>query len=220
MSVLNQKEDGYSEVIPLWKGETVVLIGGGPSLTQHQIDVVRAFDVCTIAINDAYSLAPWADVCYFADAKWWGWHKDKEDFKNFVGQKCSIQTSKENIKDSCVHFIKNAHEPYHGFGLSLEPDRIVTGRNSGYQALNIAVLAGAKKIVLLGFDGASDVNGRSHWFGEHPSPVNPSAYEEYRRAFSAGENAIKDAGVRVINCSPGSKIDSFEKMDLEEALAE
>lgn len=223
MSILRRPAAGtLSEVAREWIGATAVLIGGGPSLTREQVAQVelvreqrRALRV--IAVNDAYRLAPFADICYFADSEWWGWHKDRPDFQAFAGQKCSISDSGGNIKDPAVHILRNANGRGHSFGLSLDPKQIVTGSNSGYQALNIAVLAGAKTILLLGFD-AREPTGKTHWFGDHPKREPIAAYAEYRKAFSAGERAILAAGVKVVNCSPGSAIDSFPKMDLEDAL--
>jgi hypothetical protein len=223
VSILRRPAAGtLSEVAREWIGATAVLIGGGPSLTREQVAQVelvreqrRALRV--IAVNDAYRLAPFADICYFADSEWWGWHKDRPDFQAFAGQKCSISDSGGNIKDPAVHILRNANGRGHSFGLSLDPKQIVTGSNSGYQALNIAVLAGAKTILLLGFD-AREPTGKTHWFGDHPKREPIAAYAEYRKAFSAGERAILAAGVKVVNCSPGSAIDSFPKMDLEDAL--
>ena len=225
MSILRRPAAGtLSEVAREWIGATAVLIGGGPSLTREQVAQVelvreqrRALRV--IAVNDAYRLAPFADICYFADSEWWGWHKDRPDFQSFAGQKCSISDSGGNIKDPAVHILRNANGRGHSFGLSLDPKQIVTGSNSGYQALNIAVLAGAKTIILIGFDAREPTaTSKTHWFGDHPKIEPVAAYAEYRKAFSAGEAAIKAAGVRVINCSPGSAINSFEKLPLEAAL--
>jgi len=219
VSVLRREAEGaFSQVALEWREATAVLIGGGPSLTPQQVELVSARRALrVIAVNDAYRLAPFADICYFADSEWWGWHKDRPDFQAFVGQKCSISDSGGNIKDPAVHILRNANGRGHSFGLSLDPKQIVTGSNSGYQALNIAVLAGAKTILLLGFD-AREPTGKTHWFGDHPKREPIAAYAEYRKAFSAGERAILAAGVKVVNCSPGSAIDSFPKMDLEDAL--
>lgn len=209
----------FSEVSRAWEEGACVLLGGGPSLTPQQVAQVReAHGVRCIAINNSYLLAPWADICYFADSTWWLTHRAKQDFINFAGEKCSIQDSMLKIDDDAVHILKNRDYPSHGSGLSLDPQMIVTGKNSAYQALNLAVLAGAKTIILLGVDGRPAKDGRSHWHEGHPRPTPLAAYEEYRRAFSAAENEITAAGVRVINASPGSVIDSFEKMDIAEAL--
>ena len=176
MSVLRREATGtFSEVAREWHDAAAVLIGGGPSLTPQQVAQValvraqrRALRV--IAVNDAYRLAPFADMCYFADSEWWGWHKDRPDFQAFAGQKCSISDSGGNIKDPAVHILRNANGRGHSFGLSLDPKQIVTGSNSGYQALNIAVLAGAKTILLIGFDAREPTAtmSRTHWFGDHP----------------------------------------------------
>lgn len=225
--------DRFSEVLPAWAGATAVIIGGGPSLSTAQVECVGAAcaasgvagnghadgrRVYAIAVNDAYRLAPFAEVLYFADSHWWEWHRARPEFVEYAGQKCTIQNSGANVTDEAVHMLRNAHHPYLGNGLSLDPGVLVSGRNSGFQALNLAILAGAKSVLLLGFDGRPDKTGRTHWFGEHPRPTPASAYEHYRRAFSAAERMIAAAGVRVLNCSPGSGIDSFPKVALENAL--
>jgi hypothetical protein len=224
----------FSTVLPTWVGDTVVIIGGGPSLTPADVVLVQAAhtrgDVHCIVVNDAYLLAPWADVHYAADSHWHKWHTDgiaragytaeqvAALWANFAGQKCSIQNSGGNITDHAVHMLRNKDFPNHGVGLSLDPQALVTGRNSGFQALNLAVLAGAKRILLLGFDGQVAKDGKQHWFGDHPRPTPPAVYPLYRQAMSAAEHALQAQGVEVINCSPGSAIDSFPKMALEAVL--
>jgi len=217
----NQR-DRFSKVWPAWAGETAILLGGGPSLTLEQVETVRqacqAARCRVITINDSYLLAPWADVLYAADPRWWGWHKDRQELAAFEGERCSIQCDGEMVAEP-VHVLRNRDYPNHGSGLSLDPGALVTGRNGGFQALNLAILAGARTVILLGFDGRPSAAGRTHWHGGHKTPTPAAAYEEYRRAFSAGENAICAGGVRVLNCSPGSAIDSFAKVNLGEVLA-
>lgn len=240
MSILRRLPDSrFSEVVVEWLGATAAILGGGPSLTLDQFHRIGALHrgsgwLRVIAVNDAYLLAPWADVCYFADSEWWAWQTKgvpkpvlglnadqvRAQFAAFTGQKCSIQNSGANIKDDAVHILRNKHFPNYGDGISLDPGALATGRNSGFQAINLAILAGAKKILLLGFDGKRGANGEAHWFGDHPriTPVDVF-YEAMRKAFSAAEREIAAAGVCVLNCSPGSAIDSFPKMTLEQALA-
>jgi hypothetical protein len=105
-------------------------------------------------------------------------------------------------------------------GISLDPEALRTGGNSGYQALNVAVLSGASTVLLVGYDGREPLPGQgSHWFGNHPKLEPIGVFATYRESFSRAAAAIKAVGVRVINCSPGSAINAFEKMDLEAALA-
>jgi hypothetical protein len=227
----------FSVVERKWEGETAVILGGGPSLTFLQIEKVHtahlAGKVRCIAVNDTYLWAPWADVSYFADAQFWGWHSAGIDkpllglraehvrkrFAAFAGEKCSIgvvgnRLEDIKIEDEAVHVLKNNRTTYQE--LSLDPQYLATaqGKNGGFQALNLAVLAGAKEIILLGFDGKP-----GHFHGGHPKPTPDHFYDAMRKGFSCAENAIKEAGIRVLNCSPGSALDNFPKMAIEEALA-
>lgn len=224
----------FSEVLPAWREKRAFIIACGPSLTLEQVALVEAHRGAAgvIAVNDAYLVAPWADVHYAADSHWHKWHTEgiakptlglfaadvRELWASFRGQKCTIQNSGSNVTDDAVHMLKNRDHPVHGLGLSLDPHYLVTGRNSGFQALNLAVLAGAKEIILLGFDGAPNAAGKDHFHGGHPRPTPPAAYPLYRQAMSAAEGSLKEAGVEVINCTPGSQIDSFPKRALEEVL--
>lgn len=239
MSVLRRiPGERFSEVVREWEDATVAILAGGPSFGFDQasrIIVGQARGLRVIAVNDAYLLVPHADVCYFADSEWWAWQTKgirrsalglsadevRARFAAFKGEKCSIRWSGMNVEDEAVHILRNKHgEHVHGDGISLDPTCLVSGKNSGFQAINLAILAGAKRILLLGFDGKPDESGRNHWFGENPRAVRwDQFYENMRRAFSAAEREIEAAGVSVINCNPASRIDSFPKMTLEAALA-
>lgn len=219
----------FSRVRRLWEGQTVALIAGGPSLTIAQVEHVRTSKVRCIAVNASYLIAPWADVCYFADSHFWRWHHEgiecaglaaeevREKFHAFAGQKCSIENSGANVTDDAVHMLRNKTFPKHGNGLSLDADALVTGRHSGFQALNLATLAGAKRVLLLGYDGQPREQ-RTHWFGSHPRPTPLDAYRVYRQAFTEAKSPLERIGVEVLNCSPGSAIETFPKMNIEDVL--
>lgn len=232
--------EGRSRVRPLWSGFPVVILGCGPSLTQDQIDHVRearaADAVRVIAVNDSYLVADFADIVYFADAKWIGWHSHgvakpklglsgsdvRSLWDGFAGQKCGIETAEPYLPVH-VHVLRVAPwTPERG--LSTDPGAIATGRHDGYmghsgfQALNLATLSGSKNIILLAYDGRPGTDGRTHFHGSHPSPTPEDVWNHIRRSFSCVENELKAAGVRVVNCSPNSSIDSFEKVSLSEAL--
>lgn len=210
--ILSRKEgELLSRVERLWEGETVVCAATGPSLSAEQIEIVRAAGVRLIAVNDAYLRAPFADVCYFADVKWHGWHAKRPEFAAFAGQKCSIFIGVDP-KLPGVHLLKQAEYT----GLSTTPTEIVTGSNSGYQAVNIAALSGAKRIVLIGYDAAPR-NGADHFFGAHPDKSHPP-YDVVRARFRDLVEPLKKIGVTVLNATPGSQISAFERVDLAASL--
>lgn len=231
-------ESRFSTIERNWPGATVVILGGGPSLDAGQIAMVHgahaAGQIKCVAVNDAYLLAPWADAHYAADSHWHKWHtagvakpalgmtaeRVAYCWADFKGQKCTIQNSGANVQDERVHMLRNRDGAgQHGVGLSLSPDALVTGRNSLFQGLNMAVLAGARKILLLGCDGKPNAEGKTHWHGGHPRPSPVAFWPEMQRAFMAAKKPLLDAGVTVLNCSPGSAVVAFPHVPLVDALA-
>lgn len=194
-----------------WAGETAVCIGGGPSLTPGQVERVRG-RAQVIGINDAYKVAPWASVLYGCDLKWWEWHRERV-FEQFTG--VMVTTDKiAHCRWQQIRYLPGKDAP----GLSWDPGLIHWGRNSGYQALNLAVLTGASRVLLLGYDHKMADNGRAHWFGDHPDRVR-SSYESWiKDNWSTVPEALRGHDVEVINCTPGSAIAVFPHADLEEVL--
>jgi len=206
-------KDRMSKVLPAFKGRTVVCMASGPSLTQQQVDMVKAAGLPTLVCNDSYRIAPFADLVYFADSKWWKWHKDKPEWKTFAGEKCTIHSSAFQVDDPQVHVLKNlGHE-----GLSADSGGIVTGSHSGYQLVNIATLTQPARVVLLGYD-CSRVNGKKHWFGDHPDGTEPP-YEAIRKRYNTMASAAERLKIEILNATPGSKIESFPMVELAGALA-
>lgn len=124
--------------------------------------------------------------------------------------KCTIENTGANVADPSVHMLRNAGVE----GISREPDRICTGRNGGYQAINIALLAGAERVVLLGYD-MQYTEGKSHWHGDHPLHV-PEQW--YTQSYAPLFKAFVDCGVPVINASRSTRIAALPRMTIEEAL--
>jgi hypothetical protein len=109
--------------------------------------------------------------------------------------------------------------PYEqGDGPPFHPGIIRTGGNSGYQAVNLAWLFGASRIVLLGFDmGAT--GGRLHWHKDHGGKLHnpvPAKFKNWLRAFNL---MASSCSVPIINCSRQTALTCFPRMDLDEGLA-
>lgn len=206
----------------LWPKSTFVCIGGGPSLTQWQVDQCRdriehGRRVRVIAINDAYKLAPWADVLYFCDDKWWQWHhRHLADWKGLIVR---LQGGLHDFGDARIKVLRNLDQVQ---GLAAQRDGLHHGRNSGYQAIGLAVHLGARKIVLLGYDMHCPlVNGRpkTHWFGDHPGGTSPDVYERMMRPnFDSLVPPLQERGIDVVNATPGSHLRCFRMTSLENAL--
>ena len=119
-----------------------------------------------IAINNAYQIAPWADVLYACDCTWWDWHYTETE--TFPGLRITRSEIAVDRYPDLTWIEGEAHDQ----GLSKRQDCIVNGQIGGYQAINLAVNFGVNKILLIGYD-MRVVDGRSHWHGDHPNRQRP-----------------------------------------------
>lgn len=203
----------------LFPGETIVVIGGGSSLTAEDVSycrdkarvvAVKEAGCCRIPGKEAP--APWADVLYAADEKYWRFVKGAPEFK---GLKYAIEQREDyppvNWPD--VQVLKNMGE----HGLELDPSGLRTGFNSGYQAINVAVHLGAARVILLGFD-CWRFSFDQNWFGPHPTHLE-SPYPLFLQAFNTIVQPLKAAGVDVVNCSPQTMLKAFRQAPLREVLS-
>jgi hypothetical protein len=164
-----------------------------------------------IAINDAYRLAPWADVLYACDAAWWRWHKG---VRSFAGPKYALRGTHSEAHPADVTVLENTGES----GLERASTGLRHGRNSGYQAIGVAVHLGAARIVLLGYDMQAIKGSPSHWFGEHPSGARPPV-GTFLPFFPSLVAPLQKLGVTVINASRETALTCFPRRSLVEALA-
>lgn len=200
----------------LCAGRTVAVFASGPSLTREDCDKCEAAGFYRIAVNDAFKLAPTSDMLYAADAKWWNFHRDEA--LKFGGLKVTVDESV--VYHHVMQLGWRKKEPSGPtLGYSDDPAVICTGGNSGYQAVHIAALGGAKRIILLGFDMRSK-GGKSHFFGDHPAPLTnePQVWPQFVAAFRTLAPELKKRGVEVLNCTEGSALDAFPMATLCDAL--
>jgi hypothetical protein len=199
---------------PDWTGQAVAIIASGPSAKKSNVGLLRG-KMRVLAIKKSVELAPWADVVYGCDHHWW---RDVHGLMKFNGLKLAYD------KHVCgdEYGIRKVEIPnIHGDKLLF--DRIGTvgaAGNSGFQALNLAVQFGAKRILLIGFDmhgvGGEHWYGRNAWaFASNPTEDN---FRRWRAAFDGAAADLLDRGVDVINASAVSSLKAFRKMSIEEAM--
>lgn len=198
-----------------WAGETVAIVATGPSITSDDIALLYSLNLKIIAVSNSWELCPFADILYAADCAWW---RDNNYVSGFKGERWSQQQGPKEwpaeAERNNINIVVSKNLP----GISIDPTVIHTGFNSSFQALNIAVLQGAKQILLLGVDCAI-LNGKRHWFGDHPGKLNrPSPYDLFIKAFNSASPTLKNLGVDVINCSEQSALTCFKKANLVDLL--
>ena len=111
-----------------------------------------------------------------------------------------------------IRALESIDEP----GLSRKQGVLHRGSNSGYQAINLAYLMGATRIILVGFDMMMEGTKR-HWFGDHPGSMNAgSSYPQ----FISQMQTIKceEYGIEIWNCSRRTALKCFPIYNLDEVL--
>lgn len=204
-----------------WSEETAALVASGPSAAKANIEALRG-RAKVVVINESWQLAPWADVLYACDTKWW---KLRLGVPKFNGLKvCHVDLKSRQDVDIIRAFpkVRWVHVDRWGDQLLTErPGYLGAGGNSGFQALNLAVQFGAKKILLIGYD--MTIAHGEHWHARHPMPLsNPHPQQNlprWRKSLDGSAGRLRALGVEVVNASPVSELKAFPKMSVEEALA-
>lgn len=93
------------------------------------------------------------------------------------------------------------------------------GGNGGYQAINLAALAGAERIILLGYDMKHD-GKRSNWHDGHPVKTRDRLIRGWIPQFRRLADELTKDGVQVINASEDTALDAFPRRPIAELLAD
>lgn len=188
----------------------------GPSLTQADVDLCRDKGQ-SIAVNDAWRLAPWATILYSSDRYWWMHHNGVPEFR---GQKVGIEHARGRAQKKLsaygVWVLKNTGDE----GIETDPSGLRTcAANSGGAAVNLAVHLKPTRIVLLGYDMGYGAGSKRHFFGDHPVGLsNQHNFPTWRKAFDAMAEPLKALGIEVLNCSRSTSLSAFPVVPLEAVL--
>jgi hypothetical protein len=184
-----------------WKGQTVVCIASGPSLTEADCEAVKASGLRTIVTNTTFKLCPWADVLFAFDTAWLKHHR-AEWTETFNGRVLCHTKVGKNLGATPLDGLPWYRNHY----------------NSGANAIGIAAASGAAKVVLLGYD-CQRTGGKTHWHGDHPKPLgNASSIAKWPKHFEGVAKNARQLGAEVVNCSRETGLTCFPRMPLEQAL--
>jgi hypothetical protein len=225
-------------IIPkdLWKDEEVWIIGGGPSVSrQFQIpeELIQKvekgllpvsvfspymsdlYDKPVIGVNMAYQLGPWLDMVFWGDPSFYRKPGVKEDLRAFPNLKIGVHQW-FNDKKMEGEGIKAIAREKQREGLSDVQDKIRWNFNSGASAINIAANAGAKRIILVGFDMHVSPS-HSHWHNLYGKPKTPP-FKTHLKGFKQISIDAKRRGIEIINACPDSAIPYFPKANVKDLI--
>ena len=214
----------------IWEGSDVWIIGGGPSVP-HEFDIPdniiqkvikgaspalyspymeKLHSKHVIGINVAYLLGNWIDIVFFGDTNFW--LKYQNSLANFPNIKVSCHSGVAKI--DWVKYVP--HDKNHPKGISTKPNMVSWNENSGAAAISIAAHAGAKRIILLGFD--MKLNGdRQHWHNIY-GKSNSKRFYAHMIGFKQIAIDARKLGIEIINASPDSAIQEFKKVSVKDIL--
>lgn len=198
---------------PDWSGQTAVIIGTGPGAKDVPLGIVqgaaRAF-----VIKSIWKMAPWADALYGLDMGWWIANQGVPEFK---GLKVSPSPTAARVFGLNQVRLKARAEILTGETGVLGCGLKTGGGHSGFQAINLAIQFGARRIVLVGFD--MTLSGGAHWNSDYRGVGKPDAgrVESWRLALDGRADQFKALGVEVTVVGP-SALTAYPKMSLAEAL--
>lgn len=199
---------------PFWKDKDVYIIGGGNSLRDFDWKLLQ--DLHTIGCNSAYLLgAGICKICVFGDYKWWE--------ENKAGLACYAQdgivvTNERKLQESDIPWLHIMRRVEKG----LATDALAWNGNTGASAINLALILGAKRIFLLGFDMELDDQGRANW---HDKRVEKESPEVYSRFIEGIGNLFADLpskfpGCEIFNVNTENRLGVFSMISIEECFAE
>jgi hypothetical protein len=198
-----------------------------------------------IAVNDAALRAPWTDVLFFGDDRWFDWHAD--ELAAYGG--LIVTRHMSLVRNRRVHVVKPSTRDG---AISTNPGAIAWNGSSGACAINLAALFGAARIVLFGFDGrvisddelrdlrARGVDAtRSNWHSKHWENVartkrrnrqQPATVEQWdavqgqhieahNLGFGPVAKALAEQGIECVNATPKSGIKAFPVVSVETGIA-
>lgn len=195
-----------------WQGETAYIVGGGTSVKQQNLELLRGRRV--IAVNSSYLAVPWADFLFFGDARWYNDQRRKPQLEKFAGR---IVTCSAAVRGPRLLGLTRVNPPP---GYADLPTHVVSQRTSTQGAMNLAGHLGAIRLVLLGVDMGRAEDGSSHHHEPHPWKHTPGngCWDQQMEHLRLIAEPLRSRGIEVVSVSPISRIDWWPKQTLEETL--
>lgn len=195
-----------------WKGEDAYVIGGGPSLATFDWDLIRGEN--TVGCNSAFLLG--SSICkivVFGDRLWW--EKIAADrIGEYGGRVVACTPNNRHISPRPSWLLEIDRHGRREFGRN----RPVFAGNTGSLALNLALILGARRVFLLGFDMHLGEAGNANWHELRYEESKPDVYPRFVKEFRAIAGSLNTVfpGREVWNVSERSGLDCFPIVGVEE----
>lgn len=195
------------DISPIWKDKEVFIIGGGTSLRDFDWNIL--IPELTIGCNDAFRLGEQVcKICLFGDSSYF--HNREKELEKFKGM---VMTNHPRFNTQSPNWLLTIPRKPRG----LHSDALGWNDNTGFAAINLAILLGASKIYLLGFD-MKMAGGKHNW---HDGRKDRSGGIVYQKFLKSVPYILKDKknrfpNVEIYNITDDSELNAFPKIGTRE----
>lgn len=197
--------------------KTCLIIGNGPSLADIPNSFLEKYE--TFGSNRVY-LKYTPDYYSFVDKLWVG---------NYIEDIKALTSKKKFIRDSVAHLVPGSY-PIHqigGYAFSFEPLKYVHGGFTiTFVNMQLAFYYGFERVGLVGVDHYYVMEGPAltHQTGPDKSHFTPDYYSasdtwcrpeitKNEPSYRIAKEVFEKAGRKIVNLTPGSHLDIFDKED-------
>jgi len=190
----------------IWQGRDAFVIGGGKSLEFFNWDLLKR--ELTVGCNAAYTLgADVCKVCVFGD-----WKFFKVNQKELAKYKGITFTNLPNLQKTDLPWLWTLPRQMRG----LHQDALGWNQNTGYAAINLVLLLGAKRIFLLGFD-MHLTKGKANWHNKGLDKPSEGVYKKFMNNDKCilADWKSKFGSTEIINVTDDSALNIFPKVRVD-----
>jgi uncharacterized Rossmann fold enzyme len=200
-----------------WPGETVFIVGGGPSVAHQRVHRLEGKKI--IAVNSSYEAVPFASYVFFGDNRWHEEHRSRPNFVAMV-KRARIVTVSAPAHGEYLKKLDRITPTTPELGLTTTRRGLSCQKTSFQGAINLAAMKGAKRIVLLGLDGQRSANGLTHHHKPHKWVTKPGniTWEAQKTQLQFIVEPLKKLGIETFNTNPDSNFTYWPHEPLESFL--
>lgn len=200
---------------PVLAGQDVVVVAGGPSLRGFDFTRLRGLNV--VAVNKALYDCPDALVLWWSDVGFWRRHRGAiMQHSALYKATCQAEYKPVDLLDPHVHVYNFTGLP----GWDDHPTCLRHGNNSTYAAMQVAAKAGPpRRLVVLGLDMQHGPDGATHYHDGHGFLHEERTLVDLMLPYFKGlRDPLERLGIEVRNGSPNSRVDTWPRMTIDQAL--
>jgi hypothetical protein len=207
-----------SVAAPLWDGRPAIIVGTGPSLKGFDLSRLNGLG-WVLACKESMFDLPFADAIFGLDLPWM---RVRHDYLAERALACEVYLSAPEQKLHLFRTVPGAiylKRLRNADTFTMDPEAIECGGNSGFGAINLALLKRAREIYLFGFDYTSGhYNQPRYDEREAWGAASMNYFPRWAKTFDATVDQLRRLNVKIWNASPDSNLTAYERISNESAL--